>query len=143
VKVWLTISFLTVAFLSAYNLWRAAERVPPPPRMVPAVPANVVLRHEQRFAKVSSALRTHRVDGVIGYVGDLPPDEMRADHFSMEQYFLSQFVLAPWILDANTERALWAVANLHRTAVAQRIPSGFTVVEDLGAGVSLLKRTSP
>lgn len=142
-KVWLTMAFLGIALVGAFNLWRAAERVPPPPRILPAVPANVVLRHEQRFAKVLSALRTHRVDAVIGYVGDLPPDEMRADHFSMEQYFLSQFVLAPWILDANTERTQWAVGNLHRAAPSERIPSGFTVVEDLGAGVSLLKRTSP
>jgi hypothetical protein len=143
VKAWLTISFLAAAFLSAVNLWRAAESVPPPPRIEPAVPANVVLRHEQRFAKVPSALRTHRVEGVVGYIGDLPPDEMRADHFSMEQYFLSQFVLTPWILDANTERTLWALANLHRTAVAERLPSGFAVIEDLGAGVLLLKRTAP
>lgn len=142
-KAWLTIAFLALAFLSAVNLWRVAERVPPPPRIEPAVPANVVLRHEQRFAKVAAALRAHRVDDVVGYVGDLPPDEMRGDHFSMEQYFLSQFVLTPWILDANTERTAWAVANLHRTAAAERIPSGFAVIEDLGAGVLLLKRTAP
>lgn len=142
-KIWLTLASLAVALLSAVNLWRAAERVPPPSRIAPAVPANVVLRHEQRLAKVAAALRAQRVSDVVGYVGDLPPEEMRSDHFSMEQYFLSQFVLVPWILDANTERTVWAVANLHRTAVTERMPSGFAVAEDLGAGVWLLKRTSP
>jgi hypothetical protein len=142
-NAWLTTSLLVLAVCCGINLADTARRVPPPPRIVPAAPGNNALRHELRFGPVLAALRAQDVRGPVGYVADLPPAAMRGDTAAMEQYFLSQFVLAPWILDADVGRAAWAVTNFHRAAPAERLPPGFAVVQDFGAGVLLLRRTTP
>lgn len=142
-NAWLTTSLLVLAVCCGINLADTARRVPPPPRLAPAAPANNALRHELRLAPVLAALRAHGVRGPVGYVSDLPPEAMRGDTAAMEQYFLSQFVLAPWILDADPSRVTWAITNLQRASPAERFPPGYTVVQDFGDGVLLLRRTGP
>lgn len=142
-RLWLTMTLLALGVCGGINLAHTARRTPPPPRVPASEPANNVLRHERRFGAVVAALRAHDVRGPVSYVSDLPPQAMRGDAAAMEQYFLSQFVVAPWILDADPGRNAWAIANLHRTTPAERMPSGYTVVEDFGAGVFLLRRSAP
>ena len=142
-RLWLTTTLLVLVVCSGINLAHTARRTPPPSRVPAAEPANNVRRHERRFAAVVAALRTHDVRGPVGYVADLPPEAMRGDTAAMEQYFLSQFVVAPWILDADLGRSAWVIANLHRTRPADRLPAGYAVVEDCGSGVLLLRRTAP
>lgn len=142
-NAWLTTSLLALAVCCGINLADTARRVPPPPRIAPAAPANNALRHEFRFAPVLAALRAHGVRGPVGYLSDLPPEAMRGNTAAMEQYFLSQFVLAPWILDADASRGAWAVTNLQRAPPAGRLPAGYEVVQDFGGGVLLLRRTGP
>ena len=142
-KLWLTTALLALVVCCGINVAHTARRTPPPSRVPAVEPANNVLRHERRFAAVVAALRAHEVRGPVGYVGDLPPAAMRADTAAMEQYFLSQFVVAPWILDAEPVRSTWVMANLHRTTPAERLPAGYAVVEDFGGGVLLLRRTAP
>lgn len=142
-RAWSATALWVVAIVCGINVADTARRLPSPSRVPAAVPANVVMRHEQRFAAVRPALRAHGVSGIIGYFSDLPPAQMRADARSMEAYFLSQFALAPWILDANSDRCTWAIANLLRAAAAERIPPGYGIIEDLGDGVLLLRRSAP
>lgn len=142
-KLWLTTTLLVLVGCCGINLAHTARRTPPPPRLPSAEPANNVLRHERRLAAVVAALRAHDVRGVVGYVSDLPPAAMRADTAAMEQYFLSQFVVAPLILDADIGRSAWVMANLHRSTAAERLPPGFALVEDFGGGVLLLRRIAP
>jgi hypothetical protein len=142
-RLWLTTTLLVLVVCCGINVAHTARRTPPPSRVPSAEPANNVLRHERRFAAVVTALRAHEVRGPVGYVGDLSPVAMRADTTAMEQYFLSQFVVAPWILDADAGRSAWVLTNLHRTTPAERLPAGYAVVEDFGGGVRLLRRTAP
>lgn len=142
-RLWLTTTLLVLVACCGINLAHTARRTLPQPRVPAAEPANNVLRHERRFAAVVAALRAHDVRGPVGYVGDLPPAAMRGDTAAMEQYFLSQFVVAPWILDADPGRSAWVLANLQRTRPADRLPAGYAVVEDCGGGVLLLRRTAP
>jgi hypothetical protein len=139
-QLWSTACLLIVAAVCISNLAQAMRRVPPPPRYGIAAPANPVLRHEQRFARLREALKTHRVRGTIGYLADLPPERLRADSRAMEEFFLSQFALVPVVLDANVESRPWAIANLHGTRAADRVPAGYHVVEDFGDGVLLLRQ---
>ena len=135
---------LVIAVVTAINLVQAVRHVPPAPVAVPGrPPANVVLRQEERLAALRRALETRGVRGTIGYVGDLAPPAMAADHRSMEDYFSAQFVLAPCILDTKTDGHRWVVTNLRTRSAAGRQPAGFRVSEDFGAGVSLLEKDAP
>jgi hypothetical protein len=58
----------------------------------------------------------------------------------MEEYFHTQFALAPWVIEAAFGDCTWAVANLRQASAAARVPAGFAVVEDFGRGVLLLRR---
>lgn len=142
-KLWITFSLFAVALVSGFNLVATVRRVPPPARIPAAEPANVVLRQEQRFAAVPAALRAHGVRGTIGYFADLPPEQLRADAAGMEEYFLTQFALVPWVLDASSDHSAWAVTNLRRGTLPERGLVGYETVQELGAGVFLLKRRAP
>jgi hypothetical protein len=139
-RLWSTVCLLIVAAVCVINLAQTTRRVPPPPRYGTNLPANSVMRHEQRFARLREALKAHRVRGTIGYIADLPIERLRADAAAMEEYFLSQFALIPVLIDANVESHRWAVANLHSAKPADRVPTGFRIVEDFGDGVLLLRR---
>lgn len=141
-KTWCTISTLLIVLVCGLNLNHAVRRTPPP--SVPTTqPTNNVMRQEARFAPLRQALQRHAVRGTLGYLTDLSPDQLAADPKGMEDYFLTQFALVPWVLDARKADGLWAVANLHTTRPEARIPAGFRVAEDFGDGVFLLRRGPP
>lgn len=142
-RAWTFLTLLLVAAVSAVNLAGTVRRNPPPPRLPPEIPANVVLRQEQRLAGLLLELKARGVRGTLGYLADLPPEQLRADPAAMERYFLPQFALAPWILDATTQEAAWIVADLRVRPAAERIPAGCTVERDFGDGVLLLRRRAP
>jgi hypothetical protein len=101
------------------------------------------MRHERRFAAVHAALETRGIRGTIGYLADLPPDQMREDPAAMQEFFLTQFALVPVVLDADVAHFTWTVANLHAVQAADRLPAGFRIVEDFGDGVLLLRKENP
>jgi hypothetical protein len=142
-KVWGTITLVVLVAVGAINLAATARRVPPQPRAPAAVPSNVVMRQEQRLAGLRASLQARDVRGTVGYLADLPAHELAASHPAMESYFLTQFALAPRVLDASANGARWIVANLHTTTIAQRLPAGFRVAEDFGKGVFLLEKVAP
>lgn len=143
-KAWSVLTALVIAMVATINLLQAVRHVPPAPVPVPGrPPANIVLRQEQRFGAPRRALAIRGVRGVIGYVADLAPPQLSADHASMEDYFSAQFVLIPCILDPNNVDRRWALANLRTKSLAERLPAGFQLVEDLGGGVALLRKGAP
>ena len=143
-KTWSILAAVVVAVVTALNLVQAVRHVPPAPVAVSGRPAaNLVLRQEQRFAALRHALETRGVRGTIGYVGDLAPPHMAADHRSMEDYFTAQFVMVPWVLEPNSEGCRWAMTNLRMQPAAGRLPVDFRVVEDFGGGVVLLRKGGP
>lgn len=128
------------------NVIATALRVSPAPRLRPTVPANPVMRQEQRMADLRRAMQTRGVRGTIGYLTDVAAADLAANPRGMEEYFLTQFALAPWVLEAKTlevrtRESEWLVANLHATPISERTPSGYRVVDDCGGGVFLLQRT--
>lgn len=143
-KAWSVLTALVIAIVATINLVQAVRHVPPAPVAVPGrPPANVVLRQEQRFATARRGLEARGVRGVIGYIADLAPPQLSADHASMEDYFSAQFVLMPCILDPNHVDRRWALANLRTKTLAGRLPAGFHLVEDFGGGVALLRKGAP
>lgn len=142
-KIWFMFSAAILAAFCVFNLNETVRRVPPPARVPSATPTNPVLRHEQRLATVRRALETHGVRGTLGYVADLPPDELAANAPGMEEYFLTQFALVPWVIDARFTDCDWALLNLHTATIAERTPPGFAVVAEWGDGLALLRRTTP
>ncbi len=135
---------LVLVLVALTNLVQAVRHVPPPPIPVPGrPPANIVVRQEQRFAAARQALSARGVRGVIGYVADLGPPQLAADHRAMEDYFTAQFALTPCILDPHLRGRRWAIANVRTKTLADRLPAGFRVVEDFGGGVALLEQITP
>ena len=141
-KLWSFLAALVVAVLCGVNLVATLRRLPPTARLV-ASPPNGVMRHEARLAAARRALVVHGVRGTIGYLADLPPEQFAADAKAMEEYFMSQFALAPCVLDPRPGDWRWAVANLHAPGAVARLPAGFRRVEDCGDGVWLLQKTAP
>lgn len=143
-KAWSVLTALVIAIVATINLVQAVRHVPPAPVAVPGrPPANIVLRQEQRFAAARRALEARGIREVIGYVADLAPPHLAADHASMEDYFSAQFLLTPCILDPNNVERRWTLANLRTKTLAERLPAGFQLVEDLGGGVALLQKGGP
>jgi hypothetical protein len=141
-RAWFAICALAVLALSAANFVDLARRVRPPPRVARAEEMNLVMRHEQRFAAVRAALARAGAVGPIGYIADVPGAELAAHPRGTEEYFLTQFALVPWVLDAREERR-WSVTNLRARSLAERLPAGIRVVEDFGGGVYLIERNAP
>ena len=139
-KLWSAVMVLALAVVAGINLVTTARRILPPPRAPVVIAKNVVMRHEHRFAAVRDALKARSVSHAIGYLADLPPTELRSSERGMQEYFLTQFALAPWILDATAGDTQWVIVNLHTTRIADRMPVGFRVAEDFGDGVALLEK---
>jgi hypothetical protein len=142
-RLWVAGCALLIAALAAVNLTQTARRTPAVPRFASVVPADAAVRQEQRCARLRAALATQGVGGVVGYVADLPPEQMRGEGDAMKEYFLTQFAVTPLVLDTNAAEREWVVANLHTGTVATRAPAGFRVVEDCGEGVFLLRKERP
>ena len=134
---------LVLVLVCGMNIVATAARNRPQPRAPAASPTDIVMRHEQRMAGVRDALQQRGVRGTVGYLADVPAAELAGNHQRMEQYFLTQFALVPWVVDANVDAGSWVVANLHTTAIAERTPAGFRVVQEFGHGVALLERVRP
>ena len=142
-NAWSLTAVVAVAITGIINLTHTARRLPPPPRAPEIAQGNPVVRHEQRLGAVARALRRHGAHGTLGYLADLPTAQLSGDASAMEDYFLTQFVLVPWVIDAGSSDCTWALANLRHATAATRVPADFSIVEDFGQGVLLLRRTRP
>lgn len=142
-KTGAAITALIIAIVAGVNLFDLARRMPLPARGPVAQNGDVAMRHERRLAGVRKALRSHAAHGLIGYVTDLPPAELPNNDAAMQEYFLSQFALVPWVLEADFTQSAWAVTNLRTKSRADGLPAGFRVVKDFGGGVLLLRKTEP
>ena len=139
-RAWSFGSLLVLVVVVSVNLVETARRVPPPSRSF-AIPADPVMQQEQRFGALLAALKAHGAASPIGYRTDLSPDALAADSTAMREYLTSQFVLAPWILDARNQNCEWMIGN-HRANATPAVPDGFRVVEDFGRGVLLLRKVA-
>jgi hypothetical protein len=142
-RIWMAGSALLIAALAVINLAQTVRQTPAAPRFASVVPADAAVRLEQRCAKLRAALAAHGVKGVVGYLADLPPEQMREEGDAMKEYFLTQFALTPIVLDTTLADCAWVVTNFHTGTVATRMPAGFRVVEDCGDGVLLLRKEGP
>jgi hypothetical protein len=140
-KAWSVTTLLALIAVCAVNIVATVQRIAPPPRIVPAVPANEVMRHELRMAELRRTLEQRGVRGTIGYLADMSAAELPANARGMEEYFLTQFALVPWVLDARAQEGEWVVANLRTARITERAPAGLQVMDDCGGGVFLLRRT--
>lgn len=136
-------ALLIVAVLAGVNVADVLRRVPVPPRVASAAEPDSVAQMERRLAPLRAALEMRKLDGLVGYVGDVPAERVPADAQATVDYYQAQFALAPAVLDLAVERREWAVANLRTARLAERLPAGFVVAEDFGGGVALLRKAAP
>ena len=135
----MAVTFLALAVISGLNLAAVARRFPPVSWQASAAGVDVVMRHERRMAAVRTALQQRGIHGAIGYVSEVPPADLPAKGDAMQEYFLTQFALAPWVIEAKFDDCAWAVANFHELGAP--VPVDFRVVQDFGAGVALLQKS--
>jgi hypothetical protein len=142
-KTWPAIALGAVVLVSGFNVVFMARRVPPPSRASVSEPANIVVRHEQRMAAVARALHSRGAPGKIGYLTDMSPAELAANPRGMEEYFLTQFALVPWVVDPRADDCRLVVANLSTSHIADRLPAGFRIAQEIGHGIWLLEKNQP
>jgi hypothetical protein len=132
-----------VILVAVANVVHTAQKTPPPPVDSSAGPADPVMRQEQRLAGLRGSVEARGLRGTIGYLGDPPTGRPAEDARGVEDYFLTQFALAPLVLDGEAERHEWIATNLRGAAPLARVPAGWKVAEDFGGGVLLLKKAAP
>ena len=142
-RVWQILALLPVVVVAAVNLARLTVNVlpPPGPGATPDM-ADLITRCERRFAGFREGAQRRGLTGRIGYVEDapgtvLPPELADAD------YGPAQFALVPLVLDSQLEKHNWAMANFRATAPEKTIPQDWSIAEDFGAGVLLLRKSVP
>ncbi len=132
---WRSGALLIVAAVTVANVIHTARKAPPPPLGVSAAAFDPLTFHEERFRVFRARAAAQGVRGPIGYVGDTADAD--------DDYYYAQFALVPLVLDLNPAPHDWAVANLRTTTPADRVPPGWRVAADCGAGVLLLRKGPP
>ncbi len=132
-----------VAIVAIGNVILAVHKTLPPPVDSPVIAVDPVTRQERRLAKLRQSLAARGVEGVVGYLGDSAGPALWSDPGQVEDYYLAQFVLVPLVLEGNSERSEWAVANLRTTAASARVGPDWKIAEDFGDGVFLLRKAKP
>jgi len=122
-----------------FNLTQLETTLPLPPIGPADAPVDSVTRSDARFAAVRAALEARKIHGAIGYYPDEPKDRLAAAPRGIERYFQAQFALAPLILQVDGQDS-WIVTDFDRLESAHRLPAGWSVAADCGAGVSLWHR---
>jgi hypothetical protein len=141
-NAWRLGALMIVVAVAAANLRHVAQAVPPPPADSPVAAADPVTRQERRLAALHQELKTRGLQGPVGYVDEPTDRRQPKDLRAVEDYYLTQFVLAPLVLDPDAARHDWAVANL-RSDIPARAPDGWRIEQDFGGGVLLLRKALP
>jgi hypothetical protein len=141
INAWRNGALMIVAAVALWNVVHGARSVLPPPVESPAWSGDPVTRQEGRLGRLREAIRARGLKGTVGYVDDLPVGRMGEAEFGVQDYYLAQFVLVPLVLDPEPEPHEWAVANLRTSSWATRGLERWSLVEDCGAGVLLLRKT--
>jgi len=114
------ILFFTICcLLSTIRILREA------PNPAHITPDDVSKKSDQRFAVVKSRLPAN---GVIGYIGE-------GGNSSTPDYYLTQYALAPLVLDRSPHHAI-VIGNFLLSRPSD-LPPNLRLVEDFGSGVLL------
>lgn len=136
-------TLLVVVATALANVLHVAHKTPPPPAESAIARGDPVVQQERRLAGLRASLRARGLMGAIGYLGDKPGPQLVDDPPGAQDYYLAQFALVPLVLDLDIERHTWAVASLHSATLEARMPAGWRMEEDFGAGVFLLRKVRP
>jgi len=93
-------------------------------------PDVIAERSDERFARLKTRLPAQ---GIVGYIGE-------AGDSATPDYYLTQYALAPLVVDDSTDHAL-VVGNFPSSQLP-KIPQNLRLVDDLGDGVLLLANAS-
>ena len=135
ITAWRVGALMAVAAVALANVIHTVQKVPPAAIDAPGVWGDPVVWHDLRLAAFRQGAQARGLRGTIGYFGE----PARFD----DDFFYAQFALVPLVLDVEPERHLWAVANLRTSSPQTRLPAGWSVVEDFGGGVFLVRKSTP
>jgi len=117
------LAFVLCCLLSSARLAVDAPR----PQSVQNLAWQIPNRSDRRFAALKAALPQH---GTVGYVG-----ETGAPVNVLSDYYLTQYALAPLIVDDSTNHPL-VVGNFPHSPRSQP-PDNLNLIKDFGNGVLL------
>jgi hypothetical protein len=129
---------VVLAAAGVANLAYNAKNVAPVKPWLPSVMSGPV-RQEHRLADLRNALAMRNITGKIGYIGDVASSHMETDDRGVEDYYLAQYTLAPWVLDTKADGYALAIANLASDR-PERLSGQWQTVENFGDGVLLLRK---
>jgi hypothetical protein len=134
-------SLALIAVISVSNLASTLKRVLP---TVAGSPSSIceVERQGMRFGPARRALIARNVEGTIGYVGEVPAEQMGAEDMATEEYYLAQYWLAPVVLDSRSDSYQWTVESLRANTTVGRLSEAWRTDAALGDGVFLLRRAA-
>jgi hypothetical protein len=92
-----------------------------------------ITSYENRFTELRRILPSR---GVVGYATELPSDKILSDAGASAEYYITQYSLAPIILDNTKDHSL-VVGNFHGPSITE---PGLALVRDFGNGVMLFGR---
>ena len=99
-----------------------------------------IAAYEERFSGLKSILPGQ---SIVGYITDLTQEQLAYNSSYIAEYFLTQYALAPIIVDNNSDHQL-IIGNFHHQPLpAELSGKGLRVVKDLENGVMLLRREAP
>ncbi|MCX5678502.1 MAG: hypothetical protein NTY76_05270 [Candidatus Omnitrophica bacterium] len=99
-------------------------------------PRDQITQYEERFAAVRAALPAR---GAVGYITEAPPEAVMAYGNLQAEYYLTQYAVAPVVVDNNPRRGI-VIGNFHSSALPDISAYGrFSVIMNAGNGVFLLR----
>ena len=127
-------SIILFSLISSWNLLKQEYRFNPK-----RLGRDNISLYEKRFEGLEKILPPH---GIVGYISDKPITSYTwmPDAEIIAQYYLTQYAVAPVVVDNSIERKL-VIGNFHKRDISLPQDKKFTVIEDLGNGVVLFETT--
>ncbi len=130
---------LALLLLAVQSVWMTTGRVRERGRYSGD---DIITQNQKRWAAAQAFLSDRLPSGPLGYI--LVSDKtLVSDDSRTAQYFSSQFVLLPWWLERDLDKASlrWAVVDfLGVSPEGWNPPAGWAVVEHHAGGVAVLRR---
>ena len=126
---------LLLALVASGQMVARALRLIGDPEGDDAVGRDRVARHEERLAGLRTVLPER---GVVGYLSDNRAADGFSDMSAMEEYFMTQYALAPLVIVPGADRD--TVVGLFSRPVDVNPSTGLRILGNFGDGVLLMKR---
>lgn len=132
--VFVKVGIFIIALLSIFNCFRLFSKTGN--EWLNTNSVDQVTKYEIRFEGVKAILPAR---GVIGYITEASPKEVMADGDLQAEYYLTQYAVAPVVVDNNPARNI-VIGNFHSSAIPDMRSYGrFGITQNFDNGIILLR----